>query len=169
MRHSPASTVILFVASLLVAGCASNSAPAATGTPANPGAGAAPTAAARVPIRLSYPTTGASASVIWVAADGGFFERHGLDADVNYVESASTTLQALVSGSLDVAQSDGSAPVNGALAGTDTMILAGLINVLPYALMVDPAVRDGADLHGKRLGISRSVSSSDFGARYLLK
>jgi NitT/TauT family transport system substrate-binding protein len=104
-----------------------------------------------------------------MATDGGFFERNGLDADVSYVESASTTLQALASGGLDIAQAGGSAPVNGALGGMDTVIVAGLLNVLPYALMVDPAVREGADLRGKRLGISRYGSSSDFAARYLLK
>lgn len=139
------------------------------GAPAAGVAAATPSAAPRVPMRISYPSTGVASSVIWVATDGGFFERNGIDADVSYVESASTTLQALASGGLDVAQAGGSAPVNGALGGMDTVIVAGLLNVLPYALMVDPAIRDGVDLRGKRLGISRFGSSSDFAARYLLK
>src|SRR5437764_386555 len=102
--------------------CASREASGPAPTPALPAAPAAPDAAPRVTIRLSYPTTGASSSVIWVAADAGFFERNGIDADVTYVESASTTLQALISGSLDVAQSGGTAPVSGALAGSDIVI-----------------------------------------------
>src|SRR3954468_6275375 len=157
----------LAAAMLLLASCASPAAPAET-RPA-PEAPAAATPAPRVPIRLSYPTTGASSSVIWVAADAGFFARNGIDADVSDVESASTTLQALVSGGLDVAQSGGSAPVNGALAGTDIVIFAGLINVLPYALMVDPSIHEGADRRQKRFGTSRYGSSSDFAARYLLR
>jgi NitT/TauT family transport system substrate-binding protein len=161
--------IALAAAGLALAGCAGSAAPAPAETRPIPQVGAAATAAPRVPVRLSYPTTGASASVIWVAAEAGFFARNGIDADVTYVESASTTLQALVSGSLDVAQSGGSAPVNGALAGTDTVIFAGLVNVLPYALMVDPDIREGADLRAKRIGISRYGSSSDFAARYLLK
>jgi NitT/TauT family transport system substrate-binding protein len=144
-------------------------APAAAAKPAATGAPPVVAGAPRVPMRLSYPTTGATASVIWTATDGGFFERNGIDADVSYVESASTTLQALASGGLDVAQAGGTAPVNGALGGMDTVIIASLLNVLPYALMVDPAIRDGADLRGKRMGISRYGSSSDFAARYLLK
>ena len=95
-------------------------------------------------MRISYPTTGATGAVIWVATDGGFFARNGIDADVSYVESASTTLQALASGGLDVAQAGGSAPVNGAIGGMDTVIIASFLNVLPYALMVDPAIREGA-------------------------
>src|SRR5829696_4612224 len=95
-------------AMLLLVSCTGGAAPTPAETRPAPEAPAAPTAAPRVPIRLSYPTTGASSSVIWVAADAGFFARNGIDADVSYVESASTTLQALVSGGLDVAQSGGS-------------------------------------------------------------
>src|SRR5262249_38508067 len=137
--------------------------------PAATSAAATAAEAPRIPMRISYPSTGVASSVIWVAADGGFFERNGIDADVTYVESASTNLQALASGGLDGAKAGGGAPVNGALGGMDTVIIAGFLNVLPYALMVDPAIRDGADLRGKRLGISRYGSSSDFAARYLLK
>jgi ABC-type nitrate/sulfonate/bicarbonate transport system substrate-binding protein len=157
------------VAIVFTAACAGKPAAPAAEAPAAASASAPAAEAPRIPMRISYPSTGAASSVIWMAADGGFFERNGIDADVSYVESASTNLQALASGGLDVAQAGGSAPVNGALGGMDTVIIAGFLNVLPYALMVDPAIRDGADLRGKRLGISRYGSSSDFAARYLLK
>src|SRR5215210_7856584 len=75
----------------------------------------------------------------------------------------------MVSGGVDVAQGGGSAPIAGALAGTDTVVIASMLNVLPYILMVDPSITQGSDLRGKRLGISRFGSSSDFATRLTLK
>jgi NitT/TauT family transport system substrate-binding protein len=185
-RRGIRAGAITALCAVMLGGCGQSTAPAAPAplsAPAAPAPGQAapvpgapvaaaqpePAPAVRVPMRLSYPSTGPSTAAIWVAADAGFYERNGITAEVTYVESSTTTLQALVSGGLDVAQGSGSAAVQGALAGTDTVSIVGLFPVLPYKLMVAPAIAQPADLRGKRVGISRYGSSSDFGARVILK
>jgi ABC-type nitrate/sulfonate/bicarbonate transport system substrate-binding protein len=168
---------------LLLAGCGGASGTSTSVPPPQPAGSAPPGTAAqggeaargeapapaRATVRISYPSTGPSSSVIWLALEAGFLQRNGIDAELTYIESASTTLQAMVSGGVDVAQGGGTAPVNGALSGADTVVFASHLNVLPYKVMVDPAIVQPSDLRGKRLGISRFGSSSDFASRYVLK
>src|SRR5262249_27854082 len=137
--------------------------PLASGDPPSAdGARAAPTVARSesppVPstvVRMSYASTGAGSSVLWVATDAGFFQRNGIDPDMTYIESAGTTVQALVSGGVDLVQAGGTAAISGALSGADLPIFACVLNALPYRLLGDPAIVRPADLRGKRLGISR--------------
>ncbi len=150
---------------LLLAHCAAAS-PSAVSRPA---AEVGDRVEERASVRLPYTSTGSVNSVVWVAADAGFFARNGLDVDLSYVESATTALQALVSGGVDVVQGGGSAAVHGALSGADTVILATMANTLPYKVMVDPAIDQPADLRGKRIGVSRYGTSSDLAARLLLE
>jgi NitT/TauT family transport system substrate-binding protein len=120
-------------------------------------------------VRMSYSSTGAGSSVLWVAADAGFFQRNGIEPDMTYIESAGTTVQALVSGGVDLVQAGGTAAISGALSGAELPIFACVLNALPYRLLGDPSILGPADLRGKRLGISRYGSSSDFAARYVLR
>ena len=55
------------------------------------------------------------------------------------------------------------------LRGAEIKIIAVSFNTLALTLMAQPDIRSVADLKGKRLGISRFGSNTDFGTRYLLR
>ncbi len=39
---------------------------------------------------MSYASTGAGSSVLWVAMEAGFFRGNGIDPDMAYIESAAS-------------------------------------------------------------------------------
>jgi ABC-type nitrate/sulfonate/bicarbonate transport system substrate-binding protein len=60
----------------------------------------------------------------------------------------------------------GSAVVSSGLAGGDLVAVAGVMNVIPFFVMGRPEIRRVEDLKGKKVGITRFGSASDFALRY---
>jgi ABC-type nitrate/sulfonate/bicarbonate transport system substrate-binding protein len=58
--------------------------------------------------------------------------------------------------------------VSAALGGADAVIVGATNNTVVFTLMAVPAIREYADLRGKRLGVSRLGASSDSAARSAL-
>jgi NitT/TauT family transport system substrate-binding protein len=104
---------------------------------------------------------------LWIAANGGYFERAGLDADVQYIAST-TSMAALLSGQTDFAHVGGSEVLSAVAGGADLVVLAVPGPVYPYALYVSAEVQTTADLRGKKLGVSGAGSSSDTALRVAL-
>jgi NitT/TauT family transport system substrate-binding protein len=108
-------------------------------------------------------------AVIWVAKDAGSFQQHGLDVELIFVGAGSKMMQALLAGDIGIAQVGGAAPVSARLSGADIKIVAVSFNTLALSLMAQKDIRTVADLKGKRIGISRYGSNTDFGIRYILR
>jgi NitT/TauT family transport system substrate-binding protein len=86
-----------------------------------------------------------------------------------YVPGGSTAIQALVSGDADVAQLTGAPGVTANLRGADILYIAMSDDRMGYQLVTRPEIKRVAELKGKRFGISRFGSSSEFGVKALLK
>ena len=156
---------------------------APTGAPA-PGVGAAPAPAAtaaastastptgvpaRLPVRIAYGSISGSNLGLWAAKEAGLFEQHGLEVlDFPLIEGGTLAIQALVAGDIQVVLAGSSGVLAAALQGADIVLVAGASNKFDFALMSLPSIRSAADLHGKRVGVSRFGSSSDFAARVAL-
>jgi NitT/TauT family transport system substrate-binding protein len=132
-----------------------------------PGAGSAAGAPA-TKLVVSWGTVAISNTPLWVAYRAGLFQKHGLDVDLQYVES---TLQipSLISGSVQVAQTGGSNVLSADVGGADLVILATLNPVFPYLLMVPAEIKTVAQLKGKAIGVSKFGDASDVGARIALQ
>jgi NitT/TauT family transport system substrate-binding protein len=120
-------------------------------------------------IRLSYSSTDAINSVWTLAKDVGFYEKHGLAADVIYIGSTTISIAAILAGDVQVGNAAGSGVASAAVRGGDLVSVACFINVLAYELVVLETIRSPEDLKGKSIGISRFGSASDVAARELLK
>jgi len=118
---------------------------------------------------VAYSSLSATQAALWVAKDAGSFQRHGLDVDLIYISTGPKMIQALVGGDIRIAQVGGAAPLAARLRGAEVKIIAVAFNTLALTLMAQPDIRSVADLKGKRLGISRFGSNTDFGTRYLLR
>jgi NitT/TauT family transport system substrate-binding protein len=79
------------------------------------------------------------------------------------------SIQALVSGDIDLAQLTGPPGVIANMKGADVVYIAMTDDKMGYQLVTRQDVQKPADLKGKRLGISRFGSSSDFSTKVLLR
>src|SRR5688572_2298471 len=143
---------------------------------------AAPPPAAAAGVLASSPALAPPATrlrVAWVSATAGylplhaarelgFFQKRGLDVELVFT-SGPQSVQAVLARELDVSYADGGAIVRANLAGGDTIMLGATSTTLTMKLIVDPTVRRPDELRGKRLGITRAGSTTDFAARYLLR
>jgi ABC-type nitrate/sulfonate/bicarbonate transport system substrate-binding protein len=93
------------------------------------------------------------------------FQKYGLDAEYIALESGTISMQTLLANELQVVFTTGALAVTANLQGGDTTIIAGGINFFPFKLIVRPEVKTGAELHGKKLAISRFGSASDYAAQ----
>jgi NitT/TauT family transport system substrate-binding protein len=119
-------------------------------------------------LTLGVSAVGAGQSGLFMAVEGRFFERQGLDVELLFIGSGTEATQAVLSGRLVASLVGGPSPVNATLAGGELVWIAGLVNVLPYVLMVSPEVTTPADLKGKQLGVNRLGTSAELAARYAL-
>jgi ABC-type nitrate/sulfonate/bicarbonate transport system substrate-binding protein len=97
------------------------------------------------------------------------FQKYGLDAEYIALESGTIGMQTLLANELQVVFTTGALAVTANLQGGDTTIIAGGINFFPFKLIVRPEIKTAADLHGKKLAISRFGSASDYAAQLAIE
>ena len=120
-------------------------------------------------IRIAYSSVNPHALLVSLAEKRGLYAKYGLTSVVVYIPGGSTAIQAMVSGDIDLAQLTGPPGVTANLRGADITYIAMTDDRMGYQLATRPEIRTAADLKGKRFGISRFASSSDFGLRTLLR
>ncbi len=117
-------------------------------------------------LRLLYSAIGGSQASVWVPYEAGIFRKHGLDVELLYVGGGGRAAQVVQSGEVPIGVFTGGAVVNSNLAGGDLVIIASSMNVMTFSIMARPEIRRVEDLQGKKIGISRLGSATDFGLRY---
>ena len=104
-----------------------------------------------------------------LAQDRGFYKKNGLDAELLFIPSTTTSVSSLVAGDVQVANASGGGVASAVVAGADLVMVACYLNSLPYELVVSENVKSAEDLKGKSIGISRVGSASDVAARALIR
>ena len=120
------------------------------------------------PLKLIYSQFTMTNSATWFAREAGLFERHGLNADLIYVDSA-PAVQALTAGAAPLATMSGGLAVGPYLNGLDLVMLAGWCNLNSYQLITRPEIRRPEDLRGKVIGIGRYGAAADWALRLILR
>ncbi|MBI2349320.1 MAG: ABC transporter substrate-binding protein [Deltaproteobacteria bacterium] len=114
-------------------------------TPAAPPAGSA---------IVSFGSFSEREGALFVAEDQGFFRKYGLDVKLVHVRSGPVGLSALSAGETQFYNGSVTGTTLGAAAGgLDMVFIAGLINKLTGAFVVNPAIKSPADLKGKQIGV----------------
>lgn len=119
-------------------------------------------------LKIIYSQFTMTNSITWFAREAGLFERHGLSADLIYVDSA-PAVQALTAGQAPMATMSGGLAVGPYLNGLDIVMLAGWNNLNSYQLITRPEIRRPEDLRGKVIGIGRFGAAADWGLRLILR
>ena len=171
----PAPSVSAAAPSAKPAASAASAKPAASGKPAPSGgvaasgaASAKPGGSGGIPLVLTYAQTSATFMQAYYAADAGIFAKNGLDAKVQLAES-STGMAALLSGQTQVGMIGGTEVLDANAGGADIVVTANPVPVYPFVFYVQKDVKTGADLKGKKVGITRFGSTIDVATRIALE
>ena len=112
--------------------------------------------AAAAPHRAIFTFGGLNerSGILWVARDAGIFQKHGIDPTIVNVRNAQVGMSALAGGETQFHVGSATGTSIGAMAGgLDLAFIAGLINKLDGAFVVNTSIRSPGDLKGKRIGI----------------
>jgi len=101
----------------------------------------------------------------YVGKDAGIFVKHGFNVEPIFILGGSTTIQALIGKSLDLLMGGATPMLSAVINGAQLKIIGGMNNRIPFALLAQPEIKTGAQLKGKKIGITRFGSNTDFIAR----
>jgi len=115
-------------------------------------------ARAAVPLTKVVVTTGSFSereAAIYVAEDQGFFRKYGVDLSFIQVRSGPVGMAALSAGESQLHWGSVTPANLGAIAeGADIVFVAGFINKLTGAFVVNPKIKSPAELKDKSLGVN---------------
>ena len=98
----------------------------------------------------------------------GLYKKHGLDVDINYVATSTTVTAAMLSGQTPVSDNGEDAVISADLGGGDLAIIGAGWNKLLLDIYSTSGIKTPADLKGKRLGVSKQGTVTDFAGRFFL-
>lgn len=109
-------------------------------------------------------------SLPWVVAkEARLFEKNGLDVDMVYIGASAVIVQSMLSGSANLAGFGGPAVITNVLRGGDIIQVAAMAPYFTQSLLVRADIRDLKSLQGKKIGITRFGSVTDFALRTLIE
>lgn len=120
-----------------------------------------------------FRTGGGSASAtqmsLWLAKEGNYYEKNGLNVEVISIPGSSLAIQAMLSGELPIIQAGGTGPIQVNLSGTDTVIIATIAKKFTWWIFSQPNIQRMEDLKGKIFGTTRFGTQSDLASRIALR
>ncbi|HEY7554139.1 MAG TPA: ABC transporter substrate-binding protein [Candidatus Binatia bacterium] len=111
-------------------------------------------------IKLGYAALTAGQAAPWMAKEGGYLSKYGIEAELIYIPAVAAT-QALIAGEIQLAQVTGVSTAGAILAGADVRIIASVQDRLAGSIYARPEIKTPEDLKGKKLGISRFGALSE--------
>jgi len=121
------------------------------------------------PIRISYSAISGAMSSLWVAQEGGYFKREGLDTELLYIGGGSLLIQSMLSGDAPFAYGPSVPVINASLRGADLVLIGNTGNSLVFSIMSRPEIKQPPNLKGKRVGVTRLGGSTDWALDAALK
>jgi ABC-type nitrate/sulfonate/bicarbonate transport system substrate-binding protein len=90
---------------------------------------------------------------VWAPKDLGLFSKYGFNGDVVLVPGSVRQIQAVLGGSIHLAQIDAATGINAINQGADLVMISGTLNHFPYSFVTQKDIRKPEDLVGKKIGI----------------
>jgi ABC-type nitrate/sulfonate/bicarbonate transport system substrate-binding protein len=129
-----------------------------------------PTPGKKPQVKLIYGALTAANGPLWLAADQGLFEKHGLDVQMVHGRGA-TPIQATISGAVEFGHYAGVQVIAANLSGSDLVFIAAQSNyaVLSIWTKRDSPVKSLAELSGKTIGVGAPGSATHTNTRLALR
>lgn len=119
------------------------------------------------PLTVSYASITGTRAPLWIAKELALFEKYGLDVNLVYIASGSTSVSALLGGSVHLIAASGSSTIAAASQGAP-LVIVGSSGPIAYRLLAHPSITSIEGLRGKIIGSSRIGAGSDYALRRLL-
>jgi NitT/TauT family transport system substrate-binding protein len=119
-------------------------------------------------LRVAFDGYSMTSAPLHYAYQEGIFKKFGLDVKPIFVEGGSLLTQAVVGGSVDIAQNGYTPAAGAAVQGADIVFIGGISNKLPFQLVVKSSISKPEDLKGGGIAISRFGSSTDTAVDFAL-
>jgi NitT/TauT family transport system substrate-binding protein len=120
-------------------------------------------------LHVGYSAQAGSLAPIWITKEAGIFKKHDLDVELLFIPGGPTAAAALMSGEVPITVVGGPAVVSSNLAGSDLVMIAGIVNIFAFQIVTAKGINSYGQLKGKRLGVNRYGASPDVAARFALK
>lgn len=126
---------------------------------------ATPMAASAEKLKVALPQKGLwETSITIIGMKEGLFKKEGLDLEILHTRGGSETVQAVLSGSVDMARANGIlGTIGGYAKGAPIRIIGASMTGAPDAFWyarADSGIKTPKDLQGKKIGFSRPGSST---------
>jgi len=115
--------------------------------------------------KMAYPTLGAIVVPAWITREAGLDRKHGVDAELVFLRGGTTTIQALLSKSIEFATLSGTSITLANLGGADLVIVGAYHDRLNFKIVARPEITAPKDLIGKKIGVQSFTGASAFAAR----
>jgi NitT/TauT family transport system substrate-binding protein len=118
-------------------------------------------------LTLATSTVGLGRIPLLVAQEQRLFQKHGLEVNIVYIRGASTSLQSLLAGEVQLVVGGGQGTIGAAARGAPVVIISNFSST-PNQLVALPPINSVDQLKGKIIGASRPGTSTDFVLERLL-
>ena len=112
-------------------------------------------------LTLATTTVGLGRVPMLVAKEMRLFEKYGLDVNIVYIRGASTSLQSLLAGEVQLVVGGGQGTIGAAARGAPVVIISNFSST-PNQLVALPPINSIEGLKGKIIGASRPGTSTDY-------
>jgi NitT/TauT family transport system substrate-binding protein len=106
---------------------------------------------------------------MWLAKEGNFYDKHGLNVEAISIPGSSLAIQAMLAGEVPIIQLGGAASIQANLGGADTVIVATIVRKFLFWIYGRPEIGRIEDLKGKVFGTTRFGTLSDLASRFALR
>lgn len=113
-------------------------------------------------VTIAYPTVTPIMAGLWMAKELGAFEKYGLKADLLFISSGPTSVQAMLGGHLDMSFAASNAVINSILGSAPLVAVGSVSNRPATTLWVQPEITKLEQLEGKIMAVTRLGSASHF-------
>ncbi len=104
-----------------------------------------------------------SQSMPWIAQEAGLFKKYDLDFQLVYLVSSGLVTAALLGGDAQMTLTGGVGNVRGYVQGaTDLVFIGSVKNFMTQTIVAGGAIRKPEDLKGKKIGVTRIGSNSQY-------
>jgi ABC-type nitrate/sulfonate/bicarbonate transport system substrate-binding protein len=115
-------------------------------------------------IRFPYSPIAWNSLPWWMAKEGGFFEKYGLEVEMSYEGASSVIVQAMLAGEASFAGLAGPAVVSNVVNGGDVIQVAAVVKTFTIPMYSQASIKEVGQLKGQKVGVSRFNSISHIAA-----
>ena len=122
-----------------------------------------------ISVRTAYSALSAGIGTLWLTHEEGHFKKHGLDSKLIYIRGGTTAVQSLLAGELQFGHLSPAPMMTAWAQGADFVWIGTTTHQMVFTLITESGITKGADLKGKKIGITRLGSASDLALRTALE